>query len=275
MAFLNKEQVERYASVAHLDLSGMTWQQKQKVISEHMRRNDIKDPMAFILESASDPEGFDTLSKITNRPDNKDAEIARLKAELEQAKADVPVPQVPVVFERGRNVPTPTIEDYENAVLIASPEQRPQVNQRAKWYENIGTQKNTKDVSLGVGKDSPFHGKESGVRNATYMVEDTGRPLQAQSTMPKYSAMLTYRPTKDLVAKATYENHEGYLWQHQRLPNVVDLLKKMGAYEEFKDEWNKEIGRKFYLGGLICCNISFTDYMIEKIQKELRKRGDD
>ena len=267
MAFLNKEQVERYASVAHIDLNGMTWQQKQKVISEHMRQNGIKDPDDII--------GSHGTSHTEPSTDDRDAEIARLRAELEQAKAEQPVPQVPVIFDRGRNVPEPTIEDYENAVLIASPEQRPQVNQRAKWYENIGTQKNTKDVSLGVGKDSPFSGKESGVRNATYMVEDTGRPLQAQSTMPKYSVMLTYRPTRDLVAKATYENHEGYLWQHQRLPNVVDLLKKMGAYEEFKGEWNKEIGRKFYLGGLICCDISFTDYMIKKIQKELRRRGDD
>ena len=266
MAFLNKEQVERFAEIAGLDIGDLTWQSKQRVISEYMRSNGIKDPIAFI-------EGRE--HNATDSEDDRDAEIARLRAELEQAKAEQPVPQVPVIFDRGRNVPEPTIEDYENAVLIASPEQRPQVNQRAKWYENIGTQKNTKDVSLGVGKDSPFSGKESGVRNATYMVEDTGRPLQAQSTMPKYSVMLTYRPTRDLVAKATYENHEGYLWQHQRLPNVVDLLKKMGAYEEFKGEWNREIGRKFYLGGLICCDISFTDYMIKKIQKELRRRGDD
>ena len=263
MAFLNKAQVESYASVAHLDLTGLTWQQKQKAINDHMRSNGIKDPAEIIGRHAVDAG------------DDRDAEIARLKAELEKAKAEQPVPQVPVIFERGRNVPDPKIEDYENAVLIASPEQRPQVNQRAKWYEDIGTQKNTKEVSLGIGNDSPFRGKEGGTRDATYIVEDTGRKLQAQSTMPKYSTMLTYRPTKDLVAKATYEGHEGYLWQHQRLPNVVDLLRKMGAYEEFKGEWNKEIGRKFYLGGLICCDISFTDYMIEKIQRELRKRGDD
>lgn len=268
MAFLNKEQVERYASVAHLDLTGMTWQQKQKAISDHMKSNGIKDPMAMI--GGGDADGGEPMIV-----DDRDAEIAKLKAELERAKAEQPVPQVPVVFEKGKNVPQPSIEDYENVVLIASPEQRPTQYQKGKWYENVGTQKDTEEVSYDVGKHSPFHDRESGTRNATYRVTETGRPVVAESTMPKYSALITYRPTRDLCAIAEYGGHRGYLWTHQRLPNIKAMLEQMGAYEEFKEEWQKQTGRMFYLAGLLCCDISFTDSMMQRIQRELRKRGDE
>lgn len=268
MAFLNKEQVERYASVAHLDLTGMTWQQKQKAINDHMKREGVKDPMAVIC-------GGDVDGDKQSVADDRDAEIARLKAELEKAKAEQPVPQVPVVFEKGRNQPQPSIEDYENVVLIASPEQRPTQYQKNKWYENVGTQKDTEEISFDVGKQSPFHGRESGTKNATYRITDTGRKVEAESTMPKYSALITYRPTRDLCAIAEYGGHRGYLWTHQRLPNIRDLLEQMGAYEEFKEEWQKQPGRMFYLAGLLCCDISFTNSMMDRIQRELRKRGDD
>lgn len=265
MAFLNKEQVERYASAAHIDLTGMTWQQKQKAISDHMKREGIKDPMRVI--GYGDVDG--DKQAVT---DDKDAEIARLKAELEKAKSEQPVPQVPVVFEKGRNQPQPDIKDYENVVLIASPEQRPTQYQKGKWYENVGTQKDTEEISYDVGKQSPFHDRESGTKNATYRVTETGRPVEAESTMPKYSALITYRPTRDLCAIAEYGGHRGYLWTHQRLPNIKGMLEQMGAYEEFKSEWQKQTGRMFYLAGLLCCDISFTNSMMERIQRELRKR---
>ena len=263
MAFLNKEQVERYASAAHLDLTGMTWQQKQKAINDHMKRNGIKDPMAMI--GGGDVDGDKQAIM-----DDRDAEIAKLKAELEKAKAEQPVPQVPVLFDKGKNVPEPSIEDYENVVLIASPEQRPTQYQKGKWYENVGTQKDTEEVSLGVGRDSPFGEGESGTRNATYRMKDTGRKIEAESTIPKYSALITYRPTRDLCAIAEYGGHRGYRWTHQRLPNIKAMLMQTGAYEEYKDRWHDQPGRMFYLAGLLCCDISFTDSMIKRIQRDLR-----
>ena len=261
MAFLNKEQVGRFAEIAGLDIGGLTWQSKQRVISEYMRSNGIKDPIAFI--EGRDPDA--TISK-----DDRDSEISRLKSELERVKSEQPMPQVPVVFDLGKNVPEPSIEDYENVVLIASPEQRPTQYQKGKWYENVGTQKDTEEVSLGVGRDSPFGEGESGTRNATYRMKDTGRKIEAESTMPKYSALITYRPTRDLCAIAEYGGHRGYLWTHQRLPNIKAMLMQMDAYEEYKDRWHDQPGRMFYLAGLLCCDISFTDSMIKRIQRDLR-----
>jgi len=258
MAFLNKQQTEEYAREHGLDLTGLTWQQKQKAISDHMKSIEPDEPEPVKAEAS-----------------DADAEIARLKAELEEAKARAKaVPQVPVIFDKGKAEVQPTIEDYENAVLIASPEQRPTQYQRRKWYETMGTNKETREVSLGVGSDSPFRGNEGGTREATYEVKDTGHIIQSESTMPKYSCMLTYRPTKDLCAVAEYGGRRGYLWTHQRLPNVAAMLRQMGAYEEFKHFWNDQAGHKFYLGGLLCCDISFTEYMFEHIQRELRERGD-
>lgn len=274
MAFLNKQQTEEYAREHGLDLTGMTWQQKQKAINDHMKETGVK----VVVDDCSgrhDGKAPDVFEPESVKADDTEAEIARLKAELEEAKAKArAVPQVPVIFEKGKAEVAPTIEDYENVVLIASPEQRPTRFQRRKWYETMGTNKDTREVSLGVGNDSPFHGNEGGTREATYVVRDTGQVLQSESTMPKYSCLLTYRPTKDLCAVAEYGGHRGYLWTHQRLPNVAALLRQMGAYEEYKHFWNDHAGRKFYLGGLLCCDISFTEHMFEVIQRELRERGD-
>lgn len=256
MAFLNKRQVEEYAEEHGLDLSGMSWQQKQKAINDHMKSMPEKD------SGVSDAVGDDDIEELKRR----------LAEAEEKAKA---VPQVPVIFEKGRAEVEPTIEDYENAVLIASPEQRPTAFQRRKWYENMGTNKETKEISLDIGANSPFHGNEGGTREATYEVRDTGQVIQSESTMPKYSCLLTYRPTKDLCAIAEYGGHKGYLWTHHRLPNIADMLRQMNAYEEYKHFWNDQAGRKFYLGGLLCCDISFTNSMIERIKREMRKRDDE
>lgn len=281
MAFLSKEGVERYASLANLDLTGLTWPQKQKAISEHSKRMGYPDPAAYLrtLDGMVSDAGEPVVEKEPEKPaavkredPDLDAELARLKRELAEAKAAVP--QVPVVFERGRAHVEPSIEDYENAVLIASPEQRPTQFQRGKYYENVGTEKITTDILFGVGRDTPFNRDEDGVRTATYKVENGTRPVMAESTMPKYSALLTYRPTKDLVAVAEYGGHRGYLWTHQRLPNVKALLDMMGVYDEYKDQWKKGTGRQFYLGGLLCCDISFTESMIRRIQRQLRKQDE-
>lgn len=264
MAFLGKSDVERFASAAHLDLSGMTWQQKQSAINDYAKRNGFGDASACLKHMDGD-------MKAGGDADGED-EIARLKRELDEAKSAVP--QVPVVFERGRANVEPDIKDYENVVLIASPEQRPTQFQRGKYYENVGIEKITTDISYGVGRDAPFGSDEYGVRSSTYKVEEGSRPIMAESTMPKYSALLTYRPTKDLVAVAEYGGHRGYLWTHHRLPNVKGLLDMMGAYDEYKDQWKKGTGRLFYLGGLICCDISFTESMIKRIQRQLKKRDE-
>ena len=48
------------------------------------------------------------------------------------------------------------------------------------------------------------------------------------------------------------------------------MLMQMDAYEEYKDRWHDQPGRMFYLAGLLCCDISFTDSMIKRIQRDLR-----
>lgn len=253
--FMNKQQIREEAERLGIDLTGLTWQQQQQVVSKALRG---EEPVAT-----------------PTRKQEEQAEIERLRAELEDAKARAAaVPQVPVVFDLGPNHPEPTIEDYENAVLMASPMQQPTQYQKQKWFETIGEEKLTEDIYLGVGNQSPFGPDDEGLKTKTYKVIDTGRPVVATSTMPKYSCLLTWRPTKDLCAVATYGNHRGYLWTHQRLPNVKGLLQQMGVYEEYKHLWQKGTGRIFYLGGLLCVDVAFTDETFRRIQAELRKRAE-
>lgn len=267
--FLSKENIGLEADRLGVSLDGLSWPEQQKAIAEARRAE--REKMAAAAESEPQPEP-ERESPVAD--DGREEEIARLRRELaearEQAKA---VPQVPVVCELGKNVVEPTIEDYDRVVLIASPEQRPTPQQPGKYYEEVGTQKITTERSLDVGKLSPFGPNESGTKVVDYDVKDTGRPVNAESTMPKYSCLLTYRPTRDLCAVAEFQGHRGYLWTHQRLPNVKSLLQQMGVYEEFHELWDKRHGAKFYLGGLICVDISFTDETMQRIASELRRRA--
>lgn len=252
--FMNKQQIREEAERLGIDLTGMTWQQQQQAVSKALR--------------GEDPTVTPT------RKQAEQAELERLRRELAEAKAQASaVPQVPVVFDLGPNHPEPTIEDYENAVLMAAPMQQPTQYQKQKYYEQLGEEKLTEEIHLDVGKFSPFGPDEDGLRTKTYRVVDTGRPVVATSTMPKYGCMLTWRPTKDLCAVATYGNHRGYLWTHQRLPNVKGLLQQMGVYEEYKDLWAQGNGRIFYLGGLLCVDVPFTDETFRRIQAELKRRA--
>lgn len=268
--FLSKENIGLEADRLGVSLDGLSWPEQQKAIAE-ARRAEREKMAAAATEPEPQPEP-ERESPVAD--DGREEEIARLRRELaearEQAKA---VPQVPVVCELGKNVVEPTIEDYDRVVLIASPEQRPTPQQPGKYYEEVGTQKITTERSLDVGKLSPFGPNESGTKVVDYDVKDTGRPVNAESTMPKYSCLLTYRPTRDLCAVAEFQGHRGYLWTHQRLPNVKSLLQQMGVYEEFHELWDKRHGAKFYLGGLICVDISFTDETMQRIAGELRRRA--
>ena len=254
--FKTKAEIQEEAKRLGIDLTGLTWQQQQQVVSRALKG---EPPVAEPTKKQAE-----------------EAEVERLRKELAEARAQAAaVPQVPVVFDLGPNKPKPTIEDYENAVLIASPMQKPTQYQRQKWYETLGEEKLTEDVHLDVGKFSPFGPDEDGLRTKTYNVVSTGRPVVATSTMPKYSCLLTWRPTKDLCAVATYGNHKGYLWTHHRLPNVKAMLQEMGVYEEYKHLWQEGTGRIFYLGGLLCVDIAFTDETFRRIQRDLKKRKDE
>jgi len=268
MAFLKKEEIEAYAAEHGLDLSDLSWQQKQKAVADHMRENPTPKEIAEEV-TKEEPQ------PVVDEKPMDEGEIADLRRRLAEAEAKAKaVPQVPVVIERGKNVVEPTIEDYDRAVLIAAPEQRPTQYQRKKYYETVGTEKMTEDVSFDIGTRSPFGYEESGTKSATYKVVESTRPMTATSTMPKYGCMLTYRPTKELCAVAEYNGHRGYLWTHHRLPNIKGMLQQMGVYEEFKHLWYEGTGRIFYLAGLLCVDIAFTNETFRRIQRELRQRDE-
>lgn len=277
--FMSREQLEAEAERLGVDLEGLKWPQMVSAVSKALREEKELEVEGAIeaIKLPEMPDLGDTDGDVGKSEEEWEAELADMRAQLKAAEERArAVPQVPVVFHVGKAQPEPTIEDYDNVVLVASPEQRPTQYQRAKWYEELGEDVQTEDVTFEVGARSPFSETESGAKIASYRTRKTGRPVTAESTMPKYSCLLTYRPTKDLCAVAEYGGHKGYLWTHQRLPNVRGMLQQMGVYEEFKSLWQDSSGRNmFYLGGLLCVDIPFTNEAFKKIQRTLRKRGEE
>lgn len=276
---MSREQLEAEAERLGVDLEGLKWPQMVSAVSKALREEkelEVEDAIEAI-KMPDMPDLGDADGDAGKSEEEWEAELADMRAQLKAAEERArAVPQVPVVFHVGKATPKPSIEDYDNVVLVASPEQRPTQYQRSKWYEELGEDVQTEDVTFEIGARSPFADAESGTKLASYRTRKTGRTVTAESTMPKYSCLLTYRPTKDLCAVAEYGGHKGYLWTHQRLPNVRGMLQQMGVYEEFKSLWQDSSGRNmFYLGGLLCVDIPFTNEALSKIQRTLRKRGDE
>lgn len=268
--FMDKETLASEADRLGVDLDGLTWPQKQKAV--------IKAQEEEIASKGSQPQArkpkppIEPAQKNDEPVEDKDAEIARLKAELEHR----PVLQNPVRIELGRNEVPNTIEDYYGKLLVASPEQSPTVNQRLKYEERLGyNDMDTEEISLTIGKNGAFDPDDTRTRKeATYRTREKNREVVANSTMPKIGAMISFNPQKDMFACATYNGKRGYLWTHQTYPNVKAALKEAGAYEKYKHRFIDNPNAMFYLGGsLICVDIDLTHAVLGEISAEARKNA--
>jgi len=265
MPFLSKAQIQAEAERLGVDLDGLTWPQQQKaVIAAQMAeggqaRHEPRDPDAVLAELDWQPP--------TPRQQIED-----------RLEEHVPVPQEPVRVERGLNVPEQGIEQYKGKTVLLSPEMAQTKIQLLGYEEDLGEEVSVEEKSFKtqfeMGGSIPA---EKDLYTGTYRVTGkTGRHTVAHSGLPKENAGIVFRPDMDMFPVVTFRGQYGYLWTHQRFPNVKDALMQSGYYEQFKGRFLDVAGAMFMLTGLTCVRVGLTHAVmaeIEELEAKKRKAG--
>jgi len=167
------------------------------------------------------------------------------------------------------------LDQYIGKKILLSPEMASTPHQLIKYDEDLGEEISAEEqkVWLGILKEQ---GKEH--IDSTYVIKGkTGKRTIAQSTLPKQNAKLIFDPNKDVAVVASFKGRTGYLWTHQRLPNIKDILQKSGYLGEYQNRFSGEQGTLFYVNALLCCDIELAHTVMKEIERKhaARKRQGD
>lgn len=254
---MDKETMEKEANRLHVDLSGLTWPQKQGAVmaaqkaeaavseeSNGLTEEQIRD----ILNDTSD-DIFSPVSKI-------EFEDKSIKEVIKEEVVTVHVPRDPMEEMRGKSI------------LIA-PEMAPTPNQLFGYEEVLDDDIVVEEVIHSVG-GNPYSGSRNEADGTYNIVGKSNKKVIAKTALPKEGAGITFRPDVDRVPVVTWQGRKGYLWTHHRLPNIKQLLIESGYYEDYRHRFKDEPFVWHAAGKLLCCDIQLAENILRDIEKRVR-----
>lgn len=271
MAFMSKDVLESEAKRLGVSLDGLSFPQKQKaVIAAQMQEKEAKG--ARVIAQPGTP---DTVEIEVDESTFDDAVSMTAEQIVPPSK---PVPQIPVTVNLGKAETASTDpsdpNQYNGKTILISPEMAQTTIQLIKYDEELGEELTVEEKSY---KDEFENGAnfpmEKDLYSATYRIKGkTGKKVIAQSTLPKENAGITFRMDRDLFPVVRFKGHIGYLWTHQRLPNVKAALKQSGYYERFKRYFIDDPNAMWHAGGLLVVDAGITLNVIRMIEDAERQR---
>ena len=282
--FMNKETLHAEAERLGVSLEGLKWQEQQKAVLD--AKKAAGEPLQYGKTVSKGGTGHAKESQVTvEQIDAADSELQKREycnsdnEEYVDWRSE-PIPQKPIVIVestiRDENTIEAIRERVGNRTIVISPEIRPTINQVVKYDEELGFDLDIEERSL---KDDFELGRSfmatSDHEKGSYVIKGKkSTKVMAQSSLPKENASIEANPLdpRVLFPIVTFNGQRGYLWTHQTLPNVKELLQDSGYYQEMKEEFLKP-GVMFYLTGLCCVSIPATHNLFREIeQKEANKR---
>lgn len=304
MPFLSKAEILSEAERLGVDLSGLSWPQQQKAViaaqmaaggqaqKEVQARYDA-DGYAYAPESERDtyaPEAVYTrrVDPIPSWTPPVPVPMPEAMPAAEPARvehmhmSDEPVRMIKgkeVRVERGLNEDVKfdnTLDQYNGKTVLLSPEMAQTKIQRLGYDEDLGDELTIEETSYKqqFEMNMPiFANDEKDTYTSTYRVKGkTGRRVIGQSGLPKENAGIIFRPDMDMFPVVTFQGAYGYLWTHQRFPNVKATLMESGYYEKYKDRFLKTPYAMFMLTGLECVKIELVHAVMREIEQEESER---
>lgn len=245
MPFISKDEAMAYAAKHDLDISGLTWPQVQKVISEHKKKIEKETKPASKV--FVDPTRFNTVHSSDPVQINKQAKVKQKQIE-------------------------PSLDQFKGKTILISPEIRPQKNQRFKYEEVIGDELEVEEANY---NGMTLEARNTNEAHGTYVVKGkTGRKVTALSTIPKENAGITFRPDIDMFPVVTFEGKSGYLLTHSRLPNVKATLKESGYWEDYRERFSEAPNVWYAAGKQLVCDISMVHHVMNEIERRERNKRD-
>lgn len=230
---MNKEVLYANAERLGVDLEGLTWPQKQKAVLE-----------AMDLEVAGKEISEKTMNDI-----------------LEVIPGDEVVIHV-------KTDDVDLMDSMRGKKIIICPEMAQTTKQYFGYDEDLGEGVEVEEISYGLLDGSI---PDAGASSTYKVVGNTGRKVIAQSALPKEGCEISFRPDVDWFPVCTFQHRSGYLWTHQRLPNVKNALLKSGYYQEFRNRFEDEPYIWHSGGKLLACDIN----LVHSIMKEIERRERD
>lgn len=248
MAFIPKDMVQGEAERLGVDLTGLTWPQTQKALSDARK---AAGEAVYMADKVVEPK-----------------------------KAKVDKTAKPTMMVRGiahkiihEDDPMSMLQDK---TILISPEMAPTKIQPFHYDEIVGDELDVEEVNMELGKtEIPA---QRNYTTGTYKIKNkTGRKTVALSAIPKENAAITFRPSADMFPVVKFGNSIGYLWTHHRMSNVKSALIESGYYMDYRD---KILEGEYlqYATGLMIIDINFTHHIMNEIQrkeKAKRSKGND
>lgn len=258
--FMDKETLEQKAQELGVDLTGLTWPQKQGAVMNAMKQENqpiVENSDGLSMEEIkirlSDP-----IDDIFSPVELNVAPVEKLSDEVKVHVEDDSIKD-PMASMRGKKV-------------MIAPEMAPTSRQLFGYDEVLDEEVTVEEVVHDV--DAAYTAGKDLVTGTYNVTGSTGKRVVARTALPKEGCGITFRPDVDLVPVAKFRGREGYLWTHHRLPNVKQLLKESGYYEEYKSRFVDEPAIWHSGGKLLACDISLVHSIMSEIEhKEAEKRA--
>jgi len=251
MAYRNKEACIKEAKRLGIDISGMSWPQLQKAVSEALKLEDI----GIVPNKEIPNESLDT--------DGDQAPVPKTK------KIDPLTP-------------------YLDKVILMSPELAPERYRLVKYDEILGNEIEVEERSFDIDRNTnQVYDMSGGEVNHSNEIDEyhdytTGtyrikarkdRIVTGMASVPKENPMLIFRPGVDMATVVSFKGKSGYLWKHWRYPNVSALLKEAGDeyYEKYRKVF-KDQPNVFYLCGHLVCNPYLVHRVFKEIEDDAKRR---
>ena len=254
--FMDKETVAAEAERLGVDLTGLTWPQKQGAVmaaqrEEKLKMNEEDDVFSPVVMNVL---GEDMVSQIMGFKDI-DGDPAE----------GIPTNSEPVHI----HVPYDPMDDMRGKSVLIAPEMAQTTSQLFAYEEDLGEEVSVEEVKYEV--DSAYRAGKDEVNGTYNIIGSTGRRVKAMSALPKQGAEIAFKPDEDRVPTVTFQGRKGYLWTHHRLPNIKQLLIESGYYENYRDRFKDEPFVWHAAGKLLCCDIQLAEAVLREIEEKARQ----
>lgn len=247
--YRNKEACIREAERLGLDVSGMSWPQLQKTVSDALKREELEMPIGIPV-------------------------------------AEIPIDKPAENKEPVKRMADP-LEPYLDKQILMSPELSPERYRLVKYDEDLGEEmeviERTFDINRETDQVYDVSGGEVSHENqidtyhdyttGTYRIKERSeRRVKGMASVPKENPMLSFRPGIDWATVVTFKGKSGYLWKHWRYPNVSALLKEAGDeyYQKYRKIFKDQPNVWYACGHLVC-----DPYLVHRVLKEIEDDAKD
>ena len=245
MAYRNKEDCLKEAERLGLDVSGMSWSELQKAVSDALKREELG-----------------VLDKPVNSPNEmEDATPAK--------RVDDPI--LPYLDKMILMSPELLPERYR--LVKYDEDLGPEMEVVERTFDINRETDQVYDVSGGEvpheNQIDTYHDYTTG----TYRIKERSeRRVKGMASVPKENPMLSFRPGVDWATVVTFKGKSGYLWKHWRYPNVSALLKAAGDeyYQKYRKVFKDQPNVWYACGHLVC-----DPYLVHRVLKEIEEDAKD